>query len=310
MNANQYTKPTLLIVDDEPSNIKLLINALGNQNYHIRVATNGMKALEIIFGSQTPDLVLLDIVMPEVDGYHVCQEIKQHTKYQNIPIIFLTDKDESVDEEKGLLLGAVDYISKPFHIPILKARVKTHIELKFKSDLLERYASIDQLTNIPNRRQFEEKLQNEWQRCLRTKSPVSLIMMDIDFFKQYNDNYGNPTGDNCLKQAAKALCEHVRRPGDVIARYGGEEFVAMLPTTDKKGAVKIALDMQLAIRSLKISHEHSSVADIITMSFGIGTIIPAADLKPEQLIEHADTMLNSAKNAGRNTIKSSEYTPS
>lgn len=306
MNINQNSKPTLLIVDDEPDNIKILINALGNQNYHIRVATDGIKALEIIFGSQPPDLILLDINMPEAGGYHVCQEIKQHTKYQNIPVIFLTSIEDHDDAEKGFSVGGVDFINKPFHLPILKARVQTHIELKQKSELLERFAAIDKLTNIPNRQQFYDKLQNEWQRCLRSKSPVSVIMMDIDFFQQYNDNYGHPAGDSCLKQVAKAFCKKVRRPGDVIARYGGEEFAAILPMTNQQGALKIAHDLQSAIKNLRIMHEYSSVSDILSMSVGIGTTIPDTDITSEQLIKHTEKMLNSAKESGRNTIRSSE----
>ena len=309
MSFNQSYKPTLLVVDDEPGNVKLIINALGNQNYHIRVASNGVKALEIIFASQPPDLILLKTVLPDVDGYHVCQEIKQHNKYQNIPIIFLYSREEDIDVDKGLSLGAVDYLSRPFNDQLLKVRVNNHLELKIKSDLLERYASIDKLTNIPNRNHFDDKLNNEWHRCLRTESPMSLIIMDIDCFKAFNDNYGQTTGDQCLRQIAKALCEKVKRPGDVIARYDGEKFVAILPTTDKQGALKIALDLQSAIKFLNIIHEYSDTSSIITLSFGVATTVATNETSPEQLIVQAETLLISAKKAGKNTIKHSEYTP-
>lgn len=309
MTFNQPHKPTLLIVDDEPGHVKSFINALGNQNYHIRVAANGVKALEIIFASQPPDLILLDTALPDVDGFHVCQEIKQHNKYQNIPIIFLHSREEDINIEKGLSLGAVDFLSRPFNDPLLKARINNHLELKIKSDLLERYASIDKLTNIPNRQQFDDRMQNEWLRCLRTHSPMSLIMMDIDFFKEFNDNYGQPTGDQCLRQIAKALCEKVKRPGDIIARYGGEKFGAILPTTDKQGALKIALDLQSTIKFLNITHEYSDTSNRMTMSFGVATTVATNETSPDQLIVHADTLLMSAKKAGKNTIKHSEYMP-
>jgi len=306
MQINQHNKPTLLIVDDESNNIKFLINALGNQNYHIRVATDGVKALDIVFGSQPPDVILLDINMPDADGYHVCQEIRQHNKFQNIPILFTSDNEAATEVEKGLSMGAADYIFKPFHIPTLKARVKTHSECKIKADLLEKFAAIDGLTNIPNKQQFDEKLTQEWQRCQRSEFPVSLTMIDIDQFRQFNDDYGHPAGDECLKQIAKILTDCLRRSGDFIARYGGDKFVAILPNTDKAGAVKIASDFQSTIESLNIANENSSGNKIVTLSIGVGTLTPSADLKPEQLLEHASRMLQHAKDEGKNQIKSSE----
>lgn len=306
MPINQHTKPTLLIVDDESNNIKLLINSLGNQNYHIRVATDGIKALDIVFGTQPPDLILLDINMPESDGYHVCQEIRQHNKFQNIPIIFTTEDGNDTDIEKGLLMGAADYIFKPFHIPTLKARVKTHSESKIKSDLLEKFALIDSLTNIPNKHQFNNKLHQEWHRCQRSAFPVSLVIVDIDCFMAFNELYGNPAGDDCLKLTAKTFTDCIRRSGDFVARYDDDKFVAILPNTDKSGAVKIASDFQSNIESLNVPNKGSTIKKNLTMSIGVGTLTPSADLKPEQLIEHACRMLKRAKENGKNQIKSSE----
>lgn len=306
MQLNQNSKPTLLIVDDEPGNIKFLINTLGNQNYHIRVASDGLKALDIVFGAQPPDLILLDIVMPEADGYHVCQEIRQHNKLQNIPIIFISDDKQSTDIDKGLLMGAADHLHRPFHIPTLKARVKTHCESKIKSDLLEKLASLDRLTNIPNKQQFEDKLHMEWQRCQRSKFPVSLIMIDVDHFRAFNERYGHPAGDDCLKKISKTMTDCIRRSGDFIARYAGDVFVCILPNTDKTGAVKIASDFQGTIEALNIANEDSEVKNTLTMSSGVGTLTPSAELKPAQLVQHAETMLQRAKDAGKNQIKSSE----
>jgi diguanylate cyclase (GGDEF)-like protein len=296
-------KNTILIVDDVPANIRILGESLKG-NYKIRLATTGKKALEIAGSSNPPDLILLDIIMPAMDGYEVCQELKADSSTEDIPVIFITSMSQEEDETKGLALGAVDYITKPFSLPIVKARVKTHLELKHHRDTLVSLSTLDGLTGIPNRRRFDEFLKIEWLRALRESNPISLIMIDIDHFKYYNDNYGHIIGDDCLKQVAICLAESSHRPADFAARYGGEEFGVILPLTDVQGAVTVAQSLIKQIEELKIPHGSSPVSSRVTISLGVATVLPHRDLSPTILIEGADKCLYQAKEAGRNCVKS------
>jgi diguanylate cyclase (GGDEF)-like protein len=208
-----------------------------------------------------------------------------------------------MDEAKGFRLGAADYITKPFHPPIVLARVKTHMELKAKSDRLEQLASIDGLTNLYNRRRFDEMLNLEWRRALRSQAPLSLTMIDIDFFKLFNDTYGHANGDQCLKDVAYALHNCLARPADIIARYGGEEFVALLPETAGESAEIIAHKMRDAVERLKILHMGSEVSQFVTISAGVATAFthPGID-SPEDLLKAADAALYKSKKTGRNKV--------
>ena len=193
MNALHFTgKPTVLVVDDTPDNLALM-SALLKDDYKVKIANNGEKALRIVT-EHPPDLILLDIMMPGMDGYEVCRRLQDDPATRRIPIIFVTAKGDTEDEKKGLDLGAVDYISKPYQITIVKARVRTHVRLKQQADLLESLAMIDGLTHIPNRRRFDEVLDAEWRRSCRDATPLALLMVDIDFFKGYNDHYGHVMG--------------------------------------------------------------------------------------------------------------------
>ncbi len=295
-------KSTILIVDDVPANIKVLGETL-KADYKIRLATDGEKALKMARSSSPPDLILLDIVMPKMDGYEVCKLLKKDTTTKNIPVIFITAMAEEEDETKGLAYGAVDYITKPFSLPIVKARIKTHLELKRHRDLLETLSTLDGLTAIPNRRRFDEILKIEWLRGLREASPLSLIMLDIDHFKLYNDNYGHIEGDDCLKKVARCLSTSMSRPGDFVARYGGEEFAVILPATDAEGAITVAATLLQRVTGLGIPHAHSPVAECISISIGVATMLPERDLSPTILIEKADRCLYSAKESGRNCYR-------
>lgn len=300
---NTPHKSTVLIVDDTPENIDLLLGALGDK-YHTRIALNGEKAIKIA-ESVRPDLILLDIMMPGMDGYQVCRTLKTNSDTQNIPIIFITALGSVEDEERGLRLGAVDYIVKPISPPIVRARVQNHIRLKMKSDLLESLAMLDSMTNIPNRRRFTEALDMEWKRALRSGSsvPMSIIMMDIDHFKAYNDNYGHGAGDACLRLVASNLAAEASfRPADMVARYGGEEFIALLPETDANGAKLIAERFRSCIEALHIPHEHSTASRWVTVSVGFASILPGLDCTAEKLQEEADHKLYKAKASGRNCI--------
>jgi len=298
--------PTVLIVDDEPTNVQALAKLL-KSDYRIQVANNGEKALAIAQGSEQPDLILLDIQMDGLDGYEVCRQLKEDPATSTIPVIFVTGQDTVSDEEKGFKLGAVDYISKPFYPTIVRARVGTHMSLKIKTDLLEQISMLDGLTGIPNRRYFDEQFQKEGARALREQLPFSLIMMDIDHFKGYNDNYGHGAGDDCLQKVARTLTSTLSRPMDMIARYGGEEFVALLPGTDSAGAAKVAEDLRNAVESLAVTHEYSSVANVVTLSLGVATMNSDADQKMlSELLKRADVALYQAKEGGRNRFVKAE----
>ncbi|MDR5900305.1 diguanylate cyclase [Halomonas vilamensis] len=299
MKANEK-ESTILIVDDEPTNVQALAKLLKN-DYRIQVANNGEKALAIARGSKQPDLILLDIQMEGMDGYEVCRQLKEVPLTNTIPVIFVTGQNTVSDEEKGFKLGAVDYISKPFYPTIVRARVGTHMSLKLKTDLLEQIAMLDGLTGIPNRRYFDERFQKEGRRALRDKLPFSVIMMDIDHFKGFNDNYGHGAGDNCLQKVARALANTLLRPADIIARYGGEEFVALLPNTNSEGAGKMAEDLRSAVESLAVINEYSSAARVVTLSLGVATLDTDGDeTMLSELLKQADDALYKAKEGGRN----------
>ncbi len=292
----------VLIIDDEPTNIKILAEAL-RAEYETLFATNGERGLRLAV-EQSPDLVLLDIMMPGIDGYAVCRALKADHRIKNIPVIFITARTQLEDELHGLSLGAVDYITKPFQAPIVKARVRTHLDLKRKYDLLESLAALDGLTEIANRRRFDEALDEEWSRCLRSLRPLSLVMMDIDFFKPFNDHYGHTSGDDCLRRVARAIKRNLPRGGDLAARYGGEEFVGLLPETDSKGALEVAEKLRNAVEQLNIPHEYSSITDHITMSLGVATTVPSDEKDPLVLVKSADARLYQAKANGRNQVVS------
>lgn len=297
---------TLLIVDDARENINLLAEIL-KANFKIRVATSGEKALEISFSDSPPDLILLDIMMPEIDGYEVCKRLKASFLTKRIPVIFITGKTNEEDEIYGFSLGAVDYIAKPFSPIIVKARINTHAELIRYRDYLESISYLDGLTGIPNRRKFDEQFELMWNIAKRDHIPISIIMIDIDHFKLYNDDYGHQVGDECLIQVAQGLSEVIVRKTDLIARYGGEEFVCILPNTDETAAFLIAENLRNKIIKLQIPHMKGSDGNILTISLGVATSIPKIkDLDYSELIKDADHALYNSKKNDRN--KTSIYT--
>lgn len=300
MQTMPSDRQTVLIVDDTSANIEVL-NAILGVEYEILFATSGQDALAIL-ADQIPDLILLDITMPEMDGYEVCRRLKADPHTRNIPVIFITSLSNEEDETRGLEVGAIDYISRPISAPVVKARVQNHLELKRYRDKLENLSAMDGLTGIPNRRRFDEFLDQEWLRGLRNQSPLSVCMMDVDFFKRFNDFYGHAAGDNCLRRVAKALASAIQRPADFVARYGGEEFVYVLPDTDANGTVALAEKFRDSVAALEIPHADSAVATYVTISGGLATAIPVENSSPAQLLDAADQLLYWAKRAGRNQI--------
>lgn len=296
MRRNE-SKPTILIVDDITTNLVILSDLL-KDDYIIKVAKNGQKGLEL--AQTNPDLILLDIEMPEMDGYEVCKNLKNNPITNNIPIIFVTARNNVQDEEYGLNLGAVDYISKPFHPTIVKIRVKNHIILKLKSDLLEELSMLDGLTHIPNRRYFNTVYDEKYKETIRDGKTLAIIMIDVDYFKLYNDHYGHGLGDECLIKIAGALKNSLKRPSDMIARYGGEEFVVVLKDIDHEGAQKVADSLVEAVESLKITHKYSLITNHVTISLGIALKEKESTLSQESLLKNADNALYRAKESGRN----------
>jgi len=294
----------ILIADDTPYNLKVLSAVLTQQHYVLVSAKNGFETLKLAVSS-APDLILLDIMMPGMDGLEACQHLKQDPNTCDIPIIFLTAKTEDDDIIKGLELGAADYITKPFNPKILLARVRTHLALRQKTKELQEFAHKDGLTLIANRRSFDSFLETEWQRCLRTQTYLSLIMLDIDYFKYYNDTYGHLQGDEILKITAKTLENVVINTSHLVARYGGEEFAIILSNTSLEEAIKIAAKAHFDIANLNIAHKSSTLKKL-TASFGIASIIPNEQLTTKDLISMADIRLFKAKENGRNCIKVNE----
>ncbi len=298
---DQSSQQTILIVDDEKTNIAILAELL-RPDFKVRAATTGEKALEIAFSSNPPDLILLDVLMPGIDGYEVCKRLKSSAHTKSIPIIFITGKVSEEDEIYGFSLGAVEYITKPFRPIVVKVRVNTQAELKRHRDYLEGISYLDGLTGIPNRRKLNEYLLFYCDISHREKTPISMIMMDTDHFKLYNDHYGHQEGDTCLIRIAKALIEVPGDKADFAARFGGEEFACILPNKTQEEAVVIAEKLRLAVADLKIPHETSLVEPYVTISLGVASVIPSGDTTCKDLVRAADEALYRSKASGRNRV--------
>jgi diguanylate cyclase (GGDEF)-like protein len=286
-------KPVILIVDDVPANIQVLAECL-RDFYHIKVATDGLRCLELVYHEPSLDLILLDIEMPGMDGYEVCRQLKKDALTRDIPVIFVTANDQEEDEERGLLLGAVDYITKPIRPVIVAARVKTHITLKQQRDKLQAMATHDQLTGLYNRHYLMQSASQKIARAIRHHYPLSLVMMDIDHFKNINDQYGHPAGDVVLQAIAGILVEQCREE-DIATRFGGEEFVILLDHCDYKQA-------QIKAEIFRELIEQLNPEKIpITSSFGVAQLNLQGD-NLENLIKQADQALYQAKETGRNKV--------
>jgi diguanylate cyclase (GGDEF)-like protein/PAS domain S-box-containing protein len=305
----------ILLVDDDPASIQALgqiLSELGN----VRFATRGEDALRLAH-EWAPDVILLDAEMPGMTGFEVCRTLKAEADLADIPVIFVTSHTETAFEVSGFNMGAADFIAKPLNGSLVLVRVETQLRLKRMADELRQIATTDVLTGVSNRRGFDETLQREWRRARRGDEPLSLLMIDVDHFKLFNDRYGHPAGDSCLRSVARALVRATMRPVDLIARYGGEEFVALLPQTSRSGAVHIAHEIFGAVESLAIVHADSPTASHVTVSVGVAcyddqsacwvpftpesrhTRDPNARPFPLDLVNAADRALYSAKRAGR-----------
>jgi len=290
-------KPKLLVVDDQPINIQVM-HQIFAADFQVFMATSGTQALALC-KDNPPDLVLLDIVMPGMDGFEVCGQLKADAATRDIPVIFVTAHTDAAQETRGLEVGAVDFISKPVNPAVVRARVKTHLTLKLQSDVMRKLVFLDGLTGVYNRRYFDQQLAMEMSRAVRNQSPLSLIMLDVDFFKRFNDHYGHQTGDDCLRQIAATLKTGLRRPADLVARYGGEEFACILPETDLTDAMAMARELEQQVRNLGIAHVTSGTAPVVTISLGVAGRQANTPGDADALLAAADVQLYKAKNAGR-----------
>lgn len=306
-NLPNRERPRLLIVDDEPINIQLLYQLFAD-DHAVFMATNGQQALNIC-SQQHPDLVLLDIEMPGMNGLEVCQRLKASPQTQDIPVIFITAHIDEAMETSGLRAGAVDFISKPINHNIVRARVNTHLLLKMQSDLLRQLAYQDGLCGVYNRRYFDIRCAHEWQHVQQHQIPLSLILFDVDRFKDYNDLHGHLRGDDALRQVAAVLRGTLTHPGDLVARYGGEEFVCLLPATTLADALTCAERMRQRILALAIEHGHSPTSPFLTVSAGVCCVTQCGDAREADFLHQTDRLLYQAKAQGRNRCCAAAFDP-
>lgn len=291
----------ILVVDDHVMNLDIIEHVLKDDNTKVHTTVNGYQALELVKKTKF-DLIILDISMPEIDGYELCKILKENETTKEIPIIFITALTEPEEELKALNLGASDFIHKPFVPAIVSYRVDMHINLHNKVEALKNLTLMDGLTEVPNRRAYNERVEMEFNRSKRNGKEVSILMIDIDYFKLYNDTYGHGLGDKCLKKVATTINSIPKRNTDLFARYGGEEFILLLPDTNTHTALEFAQKIKEAVANLKIEHKASKVSDIITLSIGVGSMVPQTNNTYQELEIIADKALYQAKESGRNLI--------
>ena len=331
-NTKVIKRMRILIVDDARDNRVMLRAVLRKEGYrNVDIAGSAAEAYRRLGLEGSPgqpkadyDLILLDIMMPEENGIDACRKIKSDESTRDIPIVMVSAQTDVMWLSLAFESGAIDYLTKPVNRMEMLARVGAVLRLKYEMDMrkareeellrvkaeleeanmeLARLSILDGLTGIPNRRRFDEFLEMECRRARRNNLPLSLILIDVDHFKLYNDFYGHLKGDECLQRMARALSEVVHRPGDLVARYGGEEFAAILSETDAEGAMTIAGKFQETVDGMGLPHEQSRVASVVTVSQGITTCTRPEALKPATLIQYADRALYQAKQNGRNQFQ-------
>jgi diguanylate cyclase (GGDEF)-like protein len=291
----------VLVADDDIVNRQVLAELL-KPEHTVLLAKNGEQTLERA-ARHLPDLILLDVVMPDMNGYEVLRRLRTDAQTAHITVIFISGLGRPEDEANGLKMGAADYISKPFNETVVMARVAMHLQMVRQRRMLEHLAHVDGLTELANRRRFDEVYEAEWQRSRRSGRPLSLALLDIDAFKQYNDYYGHPAGDRALRAVARTAAAGLRRPADLAARYGGEEIVLLLPDTEAPQAQQVVNAICCAITDLQIPHEASSVVPLLTVSAGGATLDSVASETSAELFTAADTLLYQAKKSGRNRVE-------
>jgi diguanylate cyclase (GGDEF)-like protein len=327
----QPQPPLILVTDDDPVMRKMICHRMKQEGYRVIEASNGEECLEI-YQLELPDLILLDAMMPVMDGFTCCQLLSKMIRSQHhrretdslkedsllnqadlilasierTPILMVTGLDDTESVDYAFEVGATDFIRKPIHWAVLRQRVRRLIQqsnlyqqLEKANAELKRMAILDGLTQLANRRYFDEYLEAQWQEMEEQQLPLALILCDIDFFKLYNDTYGHQQGDTCLQEVAQALINEVKRVSDLVARYGGEEMAIILPDTNGEGAFFVAQKIRAKIKSLKIEHRASPINQYVTLSLGVASVIPTPNDSPQHLLKTTDTALYLAKQKGR-----------
>ena len=319
--ASVSEPPLVLVIEDDRTTRILLRRAMEKDGYRVAEAADGKQGLADYTRLQ-PDIVLLDAMMPVMDGFACCEQVRLLGDGDRTPVLMITSLDDPQSVDRAFEAGAADYVTKPIHWTVLRQRVRRLIrqahlyrQMEAANRELQRLASVDGLTGVANRRQFDEILEREWLRLARERQPLSLILCDVDFFKAYNDTYGHIAGDKCLQLVAGAISRTVRRAADLVARYGGEEFAVVLPHTDSAGAVHVAEQIRINVAALGIARGQlrrgkvmkgaategrPHCGDPVTLSLGVATAIPLPNLAPALLIAAADKALYDAKASGRN----------
>lgn len=292
-------RQSILVIDDSRTITSLVIARLKDEAVDVLASNDGRKGYELARVLE-PDLILLDVEMPVTDGYTICRQLKSDPKTMNIPVVFLTGATSSEEKIKGLDLGAIDYITKPFDPAELRARVRASLRTKFLLDLLAKKAQIDGLTGLWNRGHFDQRLASELALSKRTGDPLACMMIDVDLFKQTNDQYGHPVGDEVIRQVGQILSDCVRLE-DIVCRYGGEEFAILMPNTTAERAVAVAERMRHAIADAPLTIKTHHVP--VTCSFGVASTIGSG-----AIVAAADDAIYRAKRNGRNRVETA--TPS
>jgi len=292
-------KHTILIIDDSEVNIVTLSRIL-EPDYDVVIARTGREGLETAKNIM-PDIIILDIVMPDIDGFEVIKILKKTVATRKIPVIFITALTKTEDEGNGLRLGGVDYITKPFCTEVVKLRVKNQSRMLNYISTIEHLSRIDQLTGLHNRLSYHERLLSEWKLAVREKTTLSVLIMDIDRFKECNDTFGHLLGDNILQKVAKVVAKSAKRPTDFVARWGGEEFILLLPKTDSEGARNLAEEVRESVEATTITLDDGRSTNV-TISIGINTHSPTKECAVYEFLHHADKAMYTAKDEGRNRV--------
>lgn len=301
--------PLVLIADDDKLTRLMLAQTLERDGYRVIEACNGRECLEM-FELTRPNIVLLDAMMPELNGFECCQQLLSLPNSEHVPVLMITGLEDRASVDWAFESGATDYVTKPINVAVLRRRVRLLIEksqitqaLDRANQELQRLAYIDGLTQVSNRRTFDEYLAQEWLHMERARSPLSLILCDVDHFKTYNDSHGHQAGDACLQQIAATLGQVVRQPTDLVARYGGEEFAIILPNADAERVVEIGHRIRTKVSEILVNpDEPAALKQAITLSVGVASVIPSAERTVEDLVSCADRALFQAKAAGRGRV--------
>jgi diguanylate cyclase (GGDEF)-like protein len=291
----------VVVVDDHPDNLELLVKLLGAHGYRVRAFPDAELALASV-KLAVPDIVLLDIGLPIIDGFEACVRLRSDELTRELPIIFLSARVDTEDIVHGFEVGGSDYVTKPIRERELLARIRVHVRVKQLQDRLRQQSTVDSLTGLYNRRMLDETLATEWRRNLRQKSWLGVIIVDVDHFKLYNDNYGHQKGDLCLRAIAHSIATAARRSGDFVGRYGGEEFTIILPNTDRVGTGLVASRILEGVRNLRLEHAQSPTCEVATVSLGAVSMVPNRETAASGLIDIADRRLYLAKRQGRNRV--------